>query len=159
MYTFDVCNDDFSWNDVEGGSGGGTGTGGNSNFLDKDVWDDQNPYDKWNKLTECEKDFFRSNPQHLYTARGNRTEAERVAIERFGSCVNPNGHPLRNTIGDAHECDTKPEEENEKEMDLHNNAWGYHYGSTFSIISESQFYTTFMNAYNNGQIKILQQCL
>ncbi|WP_157812155.1 hypothetical protein [Polaribacter sp. ALD11] len=31
MYTFDVCNDDFSWNDVGGSSGSGTGTGGNSN--------------------------------------------------------------------------------------------------------------------------------
>ena len=43
-------------------------------------------------------------------------------------------------------------------MDLHNNAWGYHYGSTFTFIDETQFYNSFMNAYNNGQIKILQEC-
>lgn len=43
-------------------------------------------------------------------------------------------------------------------MDLHNNAWGYHYGTTFSIINENQFYVTFMNAYNSGQIKTLIKC-
>ena len=44
-------------------------------------------------------------------------------------------------------------------MDLHNNSWGYLYGSTFSYITESQFYSAFIDAYNTGQIQILQQCL
>jgi hypothetical protein len=152
-------------------------------FIEQNVWDTQDPYDKWNKLTDCEKDFFKSNPQHLYTARGNKAEAEKVAWERFGNCNTPNGRPMLNTIGDAyrhayfaalnthnmghtnakslgdaHECDTPSNKLDQKQMDLHNNAWGYHYGSTISTITESQFYTTFMNAFNSGQIKILQEC-
>lgn len=124
-------------------------------FLNQDVWDTQDPYDKWNKLTECERDFFTSNPQHLYTARGNKAEAEKVAWERFGNCNTPNDRPMLNTIGDAyrhayfaalnthnmghtnaksigdaHECDTPSNKLDQKQMDLHNNAWGYHYGST-----------------------------
>lgn len=152
-------------------------------FIEEEVWNTENPYDDWNKLTDCEKDFFRNNPQHLYTARGNKAEAERAARQRFGNCNTPNNRPMLNTIGDAyrhayfaalnthnmghtnakslgdaHECDTPSNELDQKQMDLHNNAWGYHYGSTISIISESQFYTTFMNAFNSGQIKILQEC-
>jgi hypothetical protein len=152
-------------------------------FLEQNVWDTQDPYDKWNKLTECERDFFRSNPQHLYTARGNKAAAEKVAWERFGNCNTPSDRPMLNTIGDAyrhayfaalnthnmghtnakslgdaHECDTPSNNLNQKQMDLHNNAWGYHYGSTISTITESQFYTTFMSAFNSNQIKILQKC-
>ena len=152
-------------------------------FLEQNVWDTQEPYDKWNKITECERDFFRSNPQHLYTARGNKAKAEKVAWERFGNCNTPNDRPMLNTIGDAyrhayfaalnthnmgynsakslgdaHECDTPSNKLDQKQMDIHNNAWGYHYGSTISTITESQFYTTFMNAFNSGQIKILQEC-
>ena len=193
-----------------GGAGGGNpngGNGGSSNsgemplfpcdnptprgceeadeeeFLEQNVWDTQEPYDKWNKITECERDFFRSNPQHLYTARGNKAKAEKVAWERFGNCNTPNDRPMLNTIGDAyrhayfaalnthnmghtnakslgdaHECDTPSNKLDQKQMDIHNNAWGYHYGSTISTITESQFYTTFMNAFNSGQIKILQEC-
>jgi hypothetical protein len=163
----------------DGSDGGGT----SNSFFDNDVWDTQNPYDKWNKLTECEKDFFRSNPQHLLNARSNRAEAENAAYERFGNCKTPNDRPMLNTIGDAyrhayfaalnthnmgytnakslgdaHECDTPSDKIDQKVMDLHNNAWGYHYGSTFTIIDETQFYNTFMIAYNSGQIKILQEC-
>ncbi|MDG2357690.1 MAG: hypothetical protein P8L21_05360, partial [Polaribacter sp.] len=152
-------------------------------FLEQNVWDTQEPYDKWNKITECERDFFRSNPQHLYTARGNKAKAEKVAWERFGNCNTPNDRPMLNTIGDAyrhayfaalntrnmghtnakslgdaHECDTPSNKLDQKQMDIHNNAWGYHYGSTISTITESQFYTAFMNAFNSGQIKILQEC-
>ena len=152
-------------------------------FLNQNVWESKDPYDKWNELKECEKDFFRNNPQHLYTARGNKAEAEKVAWERFGNCNTPNDRPMLNTIGDAyrhayfaalnthnmghtkakylgdaHECDTPSNELDQKQMDLHNNAWGYHYGSTISTITESHFYTTFMNSFNSGQIKILQEC-
>ncbi|WP_456378083.1 DUF6973 domain-containing protein, partial [Lutibacter sp.] len=183
---FDICEytdgGDPIIND-EPDSGGGSNDD-LTNFLNQNVWNLQNPYDKWNELTECEKDFFSSNPQHLFTARGNKAEAERAANERFGNCITPNNtHPLYQTIGDAyrhayfaalnihnmgytnaktlgdaHECNPNTSYGEDKAMDLHNNAWGYHYGSTFSIIDEDQFFRTFMNAYNNGQIKILVEC-
>ena len=157
-----------------GGAGGGNpngGNGGSSNsgemplfpcdnptprgceeaeeeeFLEQNVWDTQEPYDKWNKITECERDFFRSNPQHLFTARGNKAKAEKVAWERFGNCNTPNDRPMLNTIGDAyrhayfaalntrnmghtnakslgdaHECDTPSNKLDQKQMDIHNNA-------------------------------------
>lgn len=153
------------------------------NFLNQDVWDEQNPYDRWNELSECEKDFFRANPQHLYNAKSNRSEAEDAAHNRFGNCDNGSDHPLHNTIGDAyrhayfaalnthimgyskaktlgdaHECEVPISELNEKEMDLHNNAWGYHYGSAVSVVNEEQLYDSFMDAVNRGQIKIIQEC-
>ena len=152
-------------------------------FLGQNVWNTQNPYDEWNRLTDCEKDFFRSNPLHLYNAKANRSEAVRAAWKRFKSCNTPNNNPMHNTIGDAyrhayfaalnthnmgytnaktlgdaHECDTPSNRLDEKKMDLHNNAWGYHYGTTFSVIVENQFFKTFMNAYKNGQIKVIQLC-
>lgn len=152
-------------------------------FSLNDLWDNQGPYDDWNRLTQCEKDFFKRNPQHLYTARGNKSEAEKSSWNRFNNCKTPNGTPMHNTIGDAyrhayfaalnthnmgysnakalgdaHECDVPSNKLNEKQMDLHNNAWGYHYGSTVSYINEEQFYTSFMDAFNRGQIKILQKC-
>ena len=153
-------------------------------FTKQDVWNTQDPYDRWNELTECEKAFFKSNPHHVFTARGNRTEAVRVAQERFGNCITPNntnplyqtigdayrhayfaalntrsmGHMNAKTLGDAHECNPETSSGEDKAMDLHNNGWGYHYGSTFSIIDEGQFFTTFMNAYNNGQIKTIVGC-
>lgn len=153
------------------------------NFLNQDVWDEQNPYDRWNELTKCEKDFFRTNPHHLYNAKLNRSEAEDAAHNRFGNCNNGSDHPLHNTIGDAyrhayfsalntqimgysnaktlgdaHECEVPISELNEKKMDLHNNAWGYHYGSTVSVVNERQFHNSFMDALNKGQIKIIQEC-
>lgn len=62
--------------------------------------------------------------------------------------------------GDAHECDsdTKKNIPNEKQMDFHNNYWGYTYASTHSVINETQFYNSFMSTHNNGQIKILKNC-
>ena len=154
-------------------------------FLAQDVWNEQDPYDDWNRLTQCERDFFSSKPYHLINAIANRSEAENSAVERFGDCKVPeNTHPLRNTIGDAyrhayfsalntqsmgyidakalgdaHECGTPLNEIDEKEMDLNNNDWGYLYGDTMSYINEAHFYTTFMDAVQNGQIKILQECL
>jgi hypothetical protein len=153
-------------------------------FTKKDVWNPQDPYDKWNELTECEKSFFKSNTHHIFTARGNRRAAVRVAQKRFGNCITPNNtNPMYQTIGDAyrhayfaalntrnmgytnakalgdaHECNPETSSGEDKAMDLHNNAWGYHYGSTFSIIDEGQFFTTFMDAYNNGQIKTIVGC-
>lgn len=153
------------------------------NFLNSDVWNQNNPYDDWNRLTECEKDFFKNNPHHLYTAVGNKKAAEKASWNRFSECNTPNGNPMHNTIGDAyrhayfaalnthnmgyknaqvlgdaHECDDPPHKSNEKQMDLHNNNWGYHYGSTVSYVNEKQFYDSFMDAFNKGQIKILEEC-
>lgn len=156
-------------------------------FNDKDVWDEEQDYtDEWNRLTECEKDFFKSVPEALYLAVGNRKEAQRAAFERFGNCLSsePNGNPMRNTVGDAyrhayfaalnthnmgytnakalgdaHECETKPHEMDEMQMDLHNNSWGYLYGDTVSVVYEEQFYNSFMHAYNSGEIHILADCL
>lgn len=176
------CNNNEEGLDHTPGGGGGTTTG-NNNFLDQNVWDDQTPYDDWNRLTECERSFFKSNPHHLYTAQTNRKAAENVAMKRFKNCNNPNGTALHNTIGDAyrhayfsalnthnmglsnakklgdaHECDTPSDKLNEKEMDLNNNDFGYLYGTTYSYINESQFYNAFMEAFKNKQIKIIQAC-
>lgn len=153
------------------------------NFINQEVWDTQDPYDDWNALTQCERDFFSSNPHHLYNARSNKIEAQNAALERFGDCNNPNSNPLHNTIGDAyrhayfaalntqnmgynnakalgdaHECDTDSDKLDEKDMDLNNNDWGYLYGDTMSYVDETHFYTSFMDAFQDGQIKILQEC-
>lgn len=152
-------------------------------FWNNDVWNIQNPYDDWNRLTECEKAFFKSNPFALYLAKNNRYAAEKASWDRFKNCKTPTKNPMHNTIGDAyrhayfaalntqnmgynnakklgdaHECDVPQNKLNEKQMDLHNNAWGYLYGSTVSYISEEQFYTSFMDAFNKGKIKIIQEC-
>ena len=68
------------------------------------------------------------------------------------------GHTNAKSLGDAHECNPNTSNGEDKTMDLHNNAWGYHYGSTISTITESQFYTSFMSAFSSDQIKILQKC-
>ena len=68
------------------------------------------------------------------------------------------GYSNAKTLGDAHECEVPISELNEKEMDLHNNAWGYHYGSTVSVVNERQFHNSFMDALNKGQIRIIQEC-
>jgi hypothetical protein len=184
LYTFEICDGapiDEEQTDDSGGGGGGDSEA--DSFLVQNVWNTQDPYDKWNRLTECEKDFFRSNLHHLINARANRTEAENTAFQRFGNCITPNNRPMLNTIGDAyrhayfaalnthnmgytnakalgdaHECNTPSNELDQKQMDLHNNAWGYHYGSTVTFIDEDQFYNSFMIAFNSGQIKILQAC-
>lgn len=152
-------------------------------FLENNVWNSQGPYDDWNRLTNCEKDFFRNNPQHLFIARGNKKLAEKVSWNRFKECGTPSGAPMHNTIGDAyrhayfaalnthnmgytnakalgdaHECDVPPYRLNEKQMDLYNNDWGYLYGSTVSFINEKQFYNSFMDAVSKGKIKIIQEC-
>ena len=152
-------------------------------FWNNDVWNIQNPYDDWNRLTECEKAFFKSNPFALYLAKNNRSAAEKASWDRFKNCKTPTKNPMHNTIGDAyrhayfaalntqnmgynnakklgdaHECDVPQNKLNEKQMDLHNNAWGYLYGSTVSYISEEQFYTSFMDAFKKGKIKIVQEC-
>ena len=152
-------------------------------FWNNDVWNIQNPYDDWNRLTECEKAFFKSNPFALYLAKNNRSAAEKASWDRFKNCKTPTKNPMHNTIGDAyrhayfaalntqnmgynnakklgdaHECDVPQTKLNEKQMDLHNNAWGYLYGSTVSYISEEQFYTSFMDAFKKGKIKIIQEC-
>lgn len=152
-------------------------------FWNNDVWNIQNPYDDWNRLTECEKAFFKSNPFALYLAKNNRSAAEKASWDRFKNCKTPTKNPMHNTIGDAyrhayfaalntqnmgynnakklgdaHECDVPQTKLNEKQMDLHNNAWGYLYGSTVSYISEEQFYTSFMDAFKKGEIKIIQEC-
>ena len=180
---------DWEFEYSSGGGGGGTTTPTEEEdleaFLEQDVWNEEDPYDDWNKLTECEKDFFRSKPYNLPIALANKSKAENAAFERFGNCEVPlNNHPLHNTIGDAyrhayfaalntngmghnnaralgdaHECETPIEYLDEKEMDLNNNEWGYLYGDTMSYINEAHFYTTFMDAVQSGQIKILQKCL
>ena len=152
-------------------------------FWNNDVWNEQGPYDDWNKLTDCEKTFFKKYPSSLYLAKNNKTAAEKASWKRFKDCKTPNRTPMHNTIGDAyrhayfaalnthnmgyskakslgdaHECDVPLSQLNQKKMDLHNNAWGYLYGSTVSYISEEQFYISFMDAFKKGKIKIIQEC-
>ena len=194
-----------------GGAGGGNpngGNGGSSNsgemplfpcdnptprgceeeeeeeFLNQNVWNSQNPYDDWNRLTDCEKDFFTSNPSTVSKAIENRKKAKTAAYSRFNHCKNTNGNTtLHNNIGDAyrhayfsalntksmgytnassignaHECDTPTSELSEKVMDLKNNSWGYNYSLTHGSLTETQFFQDFTTANNNGKIKTLNPC-
>lgn len=154
-----------------------------SEFAEQDVWNKEDPYTDWNKLTECGKTFFKSNPNLLWSAKSNKSNAENAAKDRFGDCTPT--HPLRNTIGDAyrhayfsalnarnssfgytkavmlgyaHECETPNNLLNEKDMDLHNNNWGFNYTKNNQQFSEAEFYTAFMNAYNNNEFIILKPC-
>ena len=156
-----------------------------SDFAEQDVWNKEDPYSKWNELTECEKTFFKSNPNLLWSAKSNRTNAENAAYNRFGDCITSDDEPLRNTIGDAyrhayfsalnarnssfgyanavmlgyaHECETPNDKLDEKEMDLHNNNWGFNYSQNNQQFTEAEFYSAFMNAYNNNKFIILKPC-
>ena len=155
-----------------------------SDFAEEDVWNKEDPYTDWNKLTECEKTFFKSNPNLLWSAKFNKSNAENAAKDRFGNCTSDD-LALHNTIGDAyrhayfsalnarnssfgytnavmlgyaHECETPNDELNEKDMDLHNNNWGFNYSQNNQQFTEAEFYTAFMNAYNNNEFIILKPC-
>ncbi len=154
-----------------------------SDFAEEDVWNKEDPYSDWNDLTECEKTFFKSNPNLLWSAKSNKSRAQNAAKDRFGNCTPT--HPLRDTIGDAyrhayfsalnarnssfgytkavmlgyaHECETPNNQLNAKDMDLHNNNWGFNYSKSNQQFSEAEFYTAFMNAYNKNEINILKPC-
>ena len=71
-----------------------------NDFAEEDVWNKEDPYTDWNKLTECEKTFFKSNPNLLWSAKSNKSRAKNAAKDRFGNCTSI--HPLHNTIGDAY---------------------------------------------------------
>ena len=157
---------------------------GETIFLEQNVWNEQDPYDDWNKLTDCEKDFFKSNPSAISKAIENRKKANQAAYNRFNHCKNASGNiDLHNNIGDAyrhayfsalntknmgygnasklgnaHECDTPSSQLSEKVMDLKNNSWGYNYSLTNLNLTESQFYQDFTRANNNGEIKTLKPC-
>ena len=155
-----------------------------SKFVEEDVWNKEDPYTDWNRLTECEKTFFKSNPNLLWSAKSNRSRAQNAAKDRFGDCTSDD-LALHNTIGDAyrhayfsalnarnssfgytkavmlgyaHECETPNDELNEKEMDLHNNNWGFNYSQNNQQFTEAEFYTAFKNAYNNNEFIILKPC-
>lgn len=173
-------------NEYGGGSGSGSGGVNASNelteeefndFLTQDVWDTQKPYDDWNSLTQCEKDFFSVFPPFLYNAHINRTLAENSANNYFPNCDQHNdiadafrhayfsalntqsmGYYNAKILGNAHECDTPMNLENEKNMDLHNNSWGYQYASTNSYFTTEQFYNAFAQAHNNNEIVTLKTC-
>ncbi|WP_233862615.1 DUF6973 domain-containing protein [Tenacibaculum piscium] len=153
-------------------------------LLNQDVWDNQNPYDDWNMLTNCEKDFFKSNPLTVPKAIKNKKKAEQAAYIRFGHCKNTSGETdLHNNIGDAyrhayfsalntkdmgytnasklgdaHECDTPHNRINEKIMDLKNNSWGFNYSLSHYNLTEANFFQDFTTANNNGAIKIIKPC-
>lgn len=156
-----------------------------SEFAEQDVWNKEDPYSDWNDLTECEKTFFKSNPNLLWSAKSNKSRAQNAAFNRFGDCITSDSKPLHNTIGDAyrhayfsalnarnssfgyakavmlgyaHECETPNNLLNEKDMDLHNNNWGFNYTKNNQQFSEAEFYTAFMNAYNNNEFIILKPC-
>ena len=97
------------------------------------------------------KKHFSNRIQIYYgSAKSNKSRAKNAAKDRFGNCTSI--HPLHNTIGDAyrhayfsalnarnssfgyakavmlgyaHECETPNDKLNEKDMDLHNNNWGF----------------------------------
>ena len=146
------------------------------NFLNSDTWDQKQPYDDWNRLTECEKNFFETYPAFLYQAKKDRSMAEIAAKRRFPNCTLYNdigdafrhayfsalnarrmGYTNAKRLGNCHE-DWAGNPANEKDMDLNNNQWGYNYTSTHGIVQVDQFYTAFIEAFNNGKIKILKQC-
>jgi len=140
-------------------------------------------YDDWNKLTDCEKDFFKSNPTTVFKVTQNRQKAQNAAFNRFKCLNNQGNNVLHNNIGDgyrhayfsalntksigysnaqklgnAHECDTPANQLSEKVMDLHNNSWGYNYSLSNAFLTEEKFYQDFIIAFNNGEIKILKNC-
>ena len=68
------------------------------------------------------------------------------------------GYVKAKQLGDAHECETPVSEQDEKTMDLHNNAWGYSFAGSNQYFTEAMFYSAFMTAFENGEIKILENC-
>lgn len=134
-------------------------------------------YDDWNRLTDCEKDFFKSNPSTVFSVTENRKKAEEATSRLFPTCGLRNtiadafrhayfsalntksiGYTNASKLGDAHECETPASELSEKIMDLRNNSWGYNYSLTHINLTESQFYQDFIIADNNGKIKTLKPC-
>lgn len=147
------------------------------NFLNSDRWNQQDPYDDWNRLTECEKDFFRTHPTFLVNAAIDKKLAEDTAKDYFEDCTLHNGigdafrHALfsalntrrmgyigAKTLGDCHETERPADEQDQVDMDLHNNDWGYSYAFTHGVVHIGLFYEAFMEAYNNGEIVILKEC-
>jgi len=172
-YTGDPC---YCYNNC-GGNDGGYSTSDTDIFLNQNVWDTQSPYDDWNRLTDCEKDFFEEYPTFLYNAKVGRKAAETLARNKFPECDlhNDLGDALRHAyfsarnaqnmgyynaikLGEAHECDTPLDELNEKEMDLHNNLWGINYANSKGNFTAELFYIDFLEAYSNGKIVVLENC-
>ena len=154
-------------------------------FLEQNVWDEENQYDDWNRLTECEKSFFSSNPHALIPARSNKSSAEKYAAQFFPSCDQHNdiadafrhsffsalnyksiGTSNAKELGDAHECDVPLNELPEKEMDLNNNNWGFTYASLNRNFTAEDFYVAFMASHNlqpgekslYGNLIVIESC-
>lgn len=145
-------------------------------FLESDSWDASDPYDDWNQLTECEKDFFRSNPSFLYYAKIDKIYAENYPKELFDDCTLHNGigdafrHAFFSTmnakrmgyanakkLGDAHECNVPNSEYDQKEMDLNNNQWGFDFYMRTGTTNATIFFNEFMIAMGNNEISILKE--
>ena len=150
----------------------GDGGGGASSSSE----DDQS-YDDWNRLTECEKEFFKSNPSTVFSVTENRKKAEEATSRLFPNCGLRNtladafrhayfsalntksiGYSNASKLGDAHECETPSSELDEKIMDLKNNSWGYNYSLNHLNLTESQFHKDFISADKNNEIKTLKSC-
>lgn len=176
LYSFWICGGNEEEEDDDGESGGSGGGSSEAslldNFLNQTVWDLNEPYDPWNKLTECEKVFFTNHPLLLVNAIINRYMAEEATAELFPNC------PAYNDLGDAFRHayfaalnyrnmgytnakylgDVPQEYLNETEMDLHNNQWGYVYASENIGFSEIDFYEAFIAANNNNELITLINC-
>lgn len=139
--------------------------------------EDDQSYDDWNRLTECEKEFFKSNPSTVFSVTENRKKAEEATSRLFPNCGLRNtladafrhayfsalntksiGYSNASKLGDAHECETPSSELDEKIMDLKNNSWGYNYSLNHLNLTESQFYKDFISANQNNEIKTLKPC-
>lgn len=144
-------------------------------FINQDVWNNQDPYDEWNKLTQCEKDFFSSNPAFLYIAKLNRKMAKEGARSYFPNCdqykdvadafrhsyfsalnTQSMGYYYAKKLGTAHECEDPAGAD--KNMDLNNNQWGYDFANSRSYFTQGQFYDVFINESTSINIIILENC-
>ena len=175
------CNNGERWSDKYGGCYSSEKLQVMRWLENRNVWDKGDPYDDWNRLTQCEKDFFKRHPGFLYAARRDRSLAERAAEKYFPNCrkttffhngigdafrhayfaalnTQQMGYTGAKTLGDCHETELEPGREREKEMDLHNNAWGYAYVLKYGTVNITLFHKAFMEAYRNGNIKILARC-
>lgn len=155
----------------------------NPNYFNLDL--DQGPNNDYEKLTAAEKALVKKYPTHAYTISRNKDLAIQETLAIFGSSGRNDKsdafrHAFFNAINrrdlgldpltleniaklfsDAHESETPPQLEKEKEMDLWNNAVGHIVGSVMFPIftSNSSLSTVVLDKLAIGELKYLKPVL
>ena len=71
-------------------------------IAEEDVWNKEDPYTDWNRLTECEKNIFQNRIQ-IYYGVPNQIEVEHRTQQKIDlEIVTSDDLALHNTIGDAY---------------------------------------------------------